>query len=87
MATTYLGADSVRANPKPQSGNLRIAISAALRRHGIPPSRFGRDAVGDPRLVGDLRNGREPRPSTAAKVRTFIAMLDAELEYEGVANA
>jgi hypothetical protein len=87
MANTALGAESVRANPKPQSGNLWIAISTALRRHGIPPSRFGRDAVGDPRLVGDLRNGREPRPKMEQRVRTFIAMLDAELEYEGVGNA
>jgi hypothetical protein len=87
MATSYLRADSVRANPSLQSPNLRIAISAALKRHGIPPTRFGRDAVGDPRFVLDLRNGREPRPKMEQRVREFIAMLEAELQYEGAGNA
>jgi hypothetical protein len=79
MATSYLRADSVRANPSLQSPNLRIAISVALRRHGIPPTRFGRDAVGDPRFVLDvMRYEREPRPKTEARVRAYIASLDGE---------
>lgn len=47
-------------------------IEAYLRRSMTSPTRFGRDAVGDPRFVFDLRNGREPRDATAARVRAWI---------------
>lgn len=36
------------------------------------PSRFGRDALGDPRLVFDLRNGRQPRDETVRKIGVII---------------
>lgn len=35
-------------------------IETYLRRSGVPPTRFGRLAARDPRLVHDLRHGREP---------------------------
>ena len=47
-------------------------VEKYLRQNGIPPTRFGRDAVGDPRFVLDLRNGRDPRPRTVARVRAFL---------------
>jgi len=53
--------------------NLLFEIDKFLRRSNMPPTRFGRLAVRDPRLVGDLRNGREPRPEMVQKVRAFIA--------------
>jgi hypothetical protein len=53
--------------------NLLFEIDKFLRRSNMPPTRFGRLAVRDPRLVGDLRNGREPRAETVRKVRAFIA--------------
>ena len=82
MANPYLGAESVRANPKPQSVNLRIAISTALRRHGIPPTRFGREAVRDPRFVLDImRHDRQPRPKMEQRVRAYIAALDGEAAH------
>ena len=37
--------------------------------------RFCRDVMGDPRFVLDMRNGRIPRPETAAKIRQFTASL------------
>lgn len=43
-----------------------------LRRSDTPPTRFGRDAVGDPRFVFDLRNGRDPRPRTVARIRAYL---------------
>lgn len=52
--------------------SLLHRIRRHLRQTGGTPTRFGRDAVGDPRLVGDLINGREPRPVTAARVIAFI---------------
>lgn len=48
-------------------------VERYLRQHGIPQTKFGRLAVGDPRLVGDLRNGRELRPGTRARVEAFMA--------------
>lgn len=50
-------------------------ISAVCRRFGIPASRFGRAAIGDPRLVRDLREGRVLRPATIERVRAYIAAL------------
>ena len=77
MAIAALRADSVRANPISQSPNLRLAIGAAMRRYGIPPTRFGREAVNDPRFVLDImRYERQCRPATEAKVRTYIAHLE-----------
>lgn len=43
-----------------------------LKVTGTPASRFGREAIGDPRLVHDLDQGRECRPVTAARVLAHI---------------
>lgn len=51
---------------------LLQTIERHLRTSGVSPTRFGRDAIGDPRLIGDLRNGREARPETAARILAFI---------------
>lgn len=48
-------------------------IDQFLHASGMPPTVFGREAVHDPRLVGDLRNGREPRADTVARIESFIA--------------
>lgn len=48
-------------------------VEKFLRRNDTSPARFGRDVMGDPRFVFDLRNGRDPRPGTVKKV---IAYLD-----------
>ena len=52
--------------------HLLREVEQFLRRSQTPPTRFGRDAMGDPRFVFDLRKGREPRPLTAARVRQFL---------------
>ncbi len=44
-----------------------------IKARRLPPTRFGRDAVGDPCFVFDLRDGRQPRDKTAARVRAYIA--------------
>ncbi len=44
-----------------------------LRMTGMPPSVFGRRAVNDPRLVGDLIDGRDPRTATCQRIDAFIA--------------
>ena len=52
--------------------SLLIEIDRYLRRTGMPATKFGRLAVRDPRLVGDLRRGRQPRPYTVARVRALL---------------
>jgi hypothetical protein len=47
-------------------------VEKFLKRSETAPTRFGRDVVGDPRFVFDLRKGREPRPRTVARVRAFL---------------
>jgi 2,4-dienoyl-CoA reductase-like NADH-dependent reductase (Old Yellow Enzyme family) len=53
--------------------HLLTSIEKYLRRNGVPPTRFGRDAVSDPRFVLDLRKGREPRARTCARVWAYLA--------------
>ena len=57
--------------------HLLSTIERHLRNSGIAPTRFGREAVNDPRFVLDLRNGREPRPTTVARVITYIVQANA----------
>ncbi|MBS1021907.1 hypothetical protein JK207_07660 [Gluconobacter cerinus] len=47
-------------------------VEALLAREDITPTAFGRLAIGDPRLVPDLRNGRELRRLTRERVFSFI---------------
>jgi hypothetical protein len=47
-------------------------VERYIRQSGMPPSRFGREVVGDPRFVHDLRLGREPRPKTMARVVAWL---------------
>lgn len=47
-------------------------IERFLRDHEMPPTKFGRLAVHDPRFVLDLRNGRIPRRDTAIRVQEFM---------------
>lgn len=52
--------------------HLLREVEKFLRQSDVAPTRFGRDAVGDPRFVFDLRNGRDPRPTTIARVRAYL---------------
>lgn len=47
-------------------------IERFLRETGMPWTKFGRIVAHDPRLVGDMRNGRKPRPQLAERIETFI---------------
>lgn len=55
--------------------HLMRRIQLFLKRADMAPTRFGREAVGDPRLVQDMKNGRELRETTAARIH---AWLDAQ---------
>ncbi len=52
--------------------SLLAIIQRHLRATGMPPTRFGREAVRDPRLVGDLRRGRTAGPRLAARILAYI---------------
>ena len=52
-------------------------IEKFLRTSNMTPTRFGRLAVRDPRLVHDLRRGREPGPALIARVESFLAAQEA----------
>ena len=47
-------------------------VEAFLKESAMPPSVFGRAAARDPRLVGDLRNGREPGRPLTIRVEHFM---------------
>ncbi len=53
--------------------DIRLKIDRFLRRSGMAPTRFGRLAANDPRLVRDLRHGREPGAAMIARIEKFIA--------------
>lgn len=48
-------------------------IDRYLRATRMPETKFGRLAVNDPRLVRDLRNGREAGRRICARIEAFIA--------------
>lgn len=52
--------------------SLLQRIDRFLAESGLPPSLFGRQAVHDPRLVSDLRNGREAGTRMIARVENFM---------------
>lgn len=52
---------------------LITKIERFLRETGMAATLFGRKATGDPRFVADLRNGREPRSHTTARVEQFMS--------------
>lgn len=52
--------------------DLLTRIASHCARTATAPTRFGRNAVNDPRLVGDLRNGREPGARLVARVEAYL---------------
>ena len=56
--------------------HLLSRIERHLRRSGTPPTRFGREAARDPRLVFDLRLGRQPRSELAGRLATYLDRVE-----------
>lgn len=52
--------------------HLLRKVELYLQSSDVAPTRFGREVMKDPRFVFDLRNGRDPRPSTVARVVAFL---------------
>jgi hypothetical protein len=53
--------------------HINRLVERFLREKDLPPTKFGRLAARDPRLVLDMRMGREIRPEMETKLRQFIA--------------
>ena len=54
------------------SEQFRRTLEEFLERTGFKPTEFGRQAVGDPSLVLNLRRGRSPTLATADRILAFI---------------
>jgi len=52
-------------------------VAEFLERTGFKPTEFGRQAVGDPSLILNLRRGRSPTLATADRILAFIREADA----------
>jgi hypothetical protein len=53
--------------------HINRLVERYLREKDLPPTKFGRLAARDPRLVLDMRMGREIGPEMEQKIRHFIA--------------
>lgn len=60
--------------------DLLRRIERYLKRSRTSPTRFGREAVRDPRFVFDLRMGRMPRRQVERRVKAYLDRCEAELE-------
>lgn len=57
---------------------LLVRIERHLRRRRMSSTRFGREAVRDPNLVSQLRDGRELRTATAQRVVDYLNENECE---------
>ena len=53
--------------------HINPLVERFLKETGLPPTKFGRLAARDPRLVLDMRNGREIGDRVATRLRIFMA--------------
>lgn len=64
---------------------LLLRIERHLKMRRMPPTRFGREALGDPKFVFNLRDGRQPRLATVQRV---VDYLDAhEVQHDEQAGS
>ncbi len=59
--------------------HLLTRVERYLRRSGTTATRFGRDVMGDPRFVHDLRRGREPRSHTQRRLADVLERKEQAL--------
>lgn len=57
-------------------------VEKFLKRTGVDPTSFGREALGDPSFVFDLRKGRSPSARTMDKVREWMNDWKASTKTE-----
>lgn len=52
--------------------SLLKRVEEELRRTGVAASRFGREVAGDPRLVHDMRRGRQLGGKLRSRVESYM---------------
>ena len=57
-------------------GLFMARVDAFLERTGVAPATLGRQAVGDPNLVRQLRHGRSPTLATVDQLLAFMEGFD-----------
>lgn len=62
--------------PSSYAPPILMEIERVLKRTGMTATTFGKEAVGDGRLVSDLRKGRDPSSRVTARVRAFIQAIE-----------
>ena len=55
---------------------FRARVDAFLERTGVGPTTLGRQAVSDPNLVRELRDGRSPTLATVDQIIAFMEAFD-----------
>lgn len=55
--------------------SLMVEVDRFLRRTGMPRTKLGRLACNDPRLVDDMRRGRQLGPYNVTRLRDTMARL------------
>lgn len=55
------------------------SIERYLKQTGMAPTAFGRLAARDPRLVFDLRNGRQLTDRLQRRIEYFMSMPEGEI--------
>lgn len=66
--------------------SLLQTIESFLKESGMPPSVFGRAAVRDPRLVSDLRGGRNCGRGVVCRAEFFMNKWRADFRAGRVAR-
>lgn len=69
---------ATESTPQPMTAKQVLHLIAKhLAKTGMSETRFCREAVNDPRLIGDMRDGRQPRQATTARVLACIERIEA----------
>ena len=64
----------------PTDATLLAAINDFCAQRTIPPTTFGRLAIGDGNLVANLRAGRSPTLKVANRIVDFMVTYQSETE-------
>lgn len=65
----------------PSQSQVIASIEAFLARHDMAPTRFGREATGEPQLLQSLREGRSPSLKVLASVSAYMRAKDGETAH------
>jgi hypothetical protein len=58
--------------------NINRTVERFLRDHNMPATKFGRLAAKDPRLVLDMRMGREPGAPMRERLLAFMSRYNQD---------